>query len=227
MGIVQQFRLVVQNVATSGVRDRRMQRTRHALVEHARALTAERGLAGFTVEELCTRVGVSRRTFFNYFPTKEDAVLGSTPPDLTEEERAHFIARGRHDGPGLSPTLLSDIARLALVRCHGSGLIGDHPPVHRDIVRSEPHLLARIFAIGETRQRALAELIALREGLPPEDPRPRLAVKLIMGLAFDAVDELLADDNPFSFEELLERNFAFGSHLLGQHLDLTPPTGTS
>lgn len=203
-----------------------MQRTRLALVEQARALTAEHGLAGFTVEELCARVGVSRRTFFNYFPTKEDAVLGSTPPDLTEEEKHTFIARGRHEGTGLSPTLLSDLARLALARCRDTDLIDDGPPVHRDIIRSEPHLLARIFAIGETKQRELAELIAAREGLPPDDPRPRLAVKLVTGLAFDAVDELVSEDNELSFEELLERNLTFGRHLLGQHLDLTLPTGT-
>src|SRR5690606_14128833 len=169
---------------------------------------------------------VSRRTFFNYFPTKEDAVLGSTPPDLTEEEKDTFIARGRHEGTGLSPTLLSDLARLALARCRDTDLIDDGPPVHRDIIRSEPHLLARIFAIGETKQRALAELIAAREGLPPDDPRPRLAVKLVTGLAFDAVDELVSEDNERSFEELLERNLTFGRHLLGQHLDLTLPTGT-
>lgn len=203
-----------------------MQRTRLALVEQARAFTAEHGLAGFTVEELCARVGVSRRTFFNYFPTKEDAVLGSTPPDLTEEEKDTFIARGRHEGTGLSPTLLSDLARLALARCRDTDLIDDGPPVHRDIIRSEPHLLARIFAIGETKQRELAELIAAREGLPPDDPRPRLAVKLVTGLAFDAVDELVSEDNELSFEELLERNLTFGRHLLGQHLDLTLPTGT-
>lgn len=203
-----------------------MQRTRLALVEQARALTAEHGLAGFTVEELCARVGVSRRTFFNYFPTKEDAVLGSTPPDLTEEEKHTFIARGRHEGTGLSPTLLSDLARLALARCRDTDLIDDGPPVHRDIIRSEPHLFARIFAIGETKQRELAELIAAREGLPPDDPRPRLAVKLVTGLAFDAVDELVSEDNELSFEELLERNLTFGRHLLGQHLDLTLPTGT-
>ncbi|MBS9375331.1 TetR/AcrR family transcriptional regulator [Rhodococcus sp. B50] len=203
-----------------------MQRTRHALVEQARALTAEHGLAGFTVEELCTRVGVSRRTFFNYFPTKEDAVLGTAPPELTQEEKDTFVARGRHDEDGLSPTLLGDLVELALGWCHDNDLMREQRPLHKDIVRNEPNLLARLFAIGETKERELAHLIALREKLPPDDPRPRLAVKLVMGLAFDAVDELLADDNHRPFDELLYRNIEFGRRLFGQHLDITPPTGT-
>ncbi len=37
---------------------------------------AHYGLNGFTIEQLCEDVGVSRRTFFNYFPSKEDAIIG-------------------------------------------------------------------------------------------------------------------------------------------------------
>ena len=50
---------------------KRQLRTRAALVARARHLTAREGLTGFTIQELCDQVGVSRRTFFNYFPTKE------------------------------------------------------------------------------------------------------------------------------------------------------------
>jgi AcrR family transcriptional regulator len=38
------------------------------------------GLAAATVEAITERAGVSRRTFFNYYPTKEDALLGTTSP---------------------------------------------------------------------------------------------------------------------------------------------------
>lgn len=225
---MQQFRFVVETSTTErgGARSRRMQRTRDALVAHARTLTAEHGLAGFTVEELCAHVGVSRRTFFNYFPAKEDAVLGTPPPDLDDDERAAFIARGRHDGDGISPTLLHDLVELVLLRCHDSDLLREQSRVHRELVRNEPALLSRLFALSETKQRDFAELIATREGLPADDPHARLAVKIVIGLALDAVDELIADDNPHTFEELLDRNLTFGRLLLGQNLDLTPPTGT-
>ena len=43
-------------------------------------LAREGGLAAATVEAITERAGVSRRTFFNYYPTKEDALLGTTSP---------------------------------------------------------------------------------------------------------------------------------------------------
>ena len=42
----------------------------------ARSLTEQHGLDGFTMEDLAEAAGVSRRTLFNYFPGKVDAVLG-------------------------------------------------------------------------------------------------------------------------------------------------------
>jgi AcrR family transcriptional regulator len=49
--------------------------TRRALGFAALELAVERGLHGFVVEDVTDRVGVSRRTFFNYFNRKEEAVL--------------------------------------------------------------------------------------------------------------------------------------------------------
>ena len=50
----------------------------------ARRLAADRGLDGFTMEELAQEAGVSRRTLFNYFPGKVDAVLGPMPEPADE-----------------------------------------------------------------------------------------------------------------------------------------------
>lgn len=202
-----------------------MERTRAALAEHARALTAERGLAGFTVEELCERVGISRRTFFNYFPTKEDAVLGHHPDRMTEEQEAAFIARGIHDGDGISPTLLTDLARLVIEQMKRTDFTREHLQQHREIVRREPQLLARILHAGENHQREFANLIARREGLAPDDPFPRVAVLVIVDITKHTVGEYFADDNRTPFARLLERNLRLAQRLLGQHLELTEPTG--
>ena len=43
----------------------------------AQVLADEHGLDGFTMDELATAADVSRRTLFNHFPGKVDAVLGA------------------------------------------------------------------------------------------------------------------------------------------------------
>ena len=65
--------------------DRRAARralTELALRAAAIHLTEERGFDRFTVDEVAQRAGVSPRTFFNYFPTKEAAVLADPQPVL-------------------------------------------------------------------------------------------------------------------------------------------------
>ena len=98
-----------------GLRERKRAATRGSITAVARSLTAERGLNGYTVEEVCEQAGISRRTFFNYFPSKEDAILGHVDDELPEEVFADFIRRRRRLPFRRDlPTLLQDLVGLAL-----------------------------------------------------------------------------------------------------------------
>lgn len=72
-------------------RERRKAQTWASISEAAAALAIEKGLAGATIEDISGRAQVSRRTFFNYFPCKEDAVLGTQPPTVPDEARARYL----------------------------------------------------------------------------------------------------------------------------------------
>ena len=83
--------------ATIGVRDRKRAETFRRIHEAAVELTLRDGLATATVTDIAERAGISRRTFFNYFPCKEDAVLGLSEPQIP----AHAIEAFLH--PALPP----------------------------------------------------------------------------------------------------------------------------
>lgn len=58
----------------TGLRARRKAETRQEIAEAAALLFAERGVAGVTAAEIAASAGVSLRTFYRYFDTKEQAV---------------------------------------------------------------------------------------------------------------------------------------------------------
>lgn len=67
---------VVSSAPVSGLRERKKEQTRQALEETILRLVIEKGYENVTVEEVCEQVGISRKTFFNYFSSKRAAVLG-------------------------------------------------------------------------------------------------------------------------------------------------------
>jgi AcrR family transcriptional regulator len=67
-----------------GLRERKKDHTRQALVDAARDLFLEHGFDSVTVDEIAVRAQVSRRTFFRYFPTKEAAALPNRDVWLAE-----------------------------------------------------------------------------------------------------------------------------------------------
>jgi AcrR family transcriptional regulator len=81
-----------------GRRDRKKQATRRSLRNAALELVATRGFAHVTVEDIAEAADVATRTFFNYFPSKESAVIGADPERI-EELRAALRARPEAESP--------------------------------------------------------------------------------------------------------------------------------
>jgi len=84
--------------ASGGRREQRKAHTHDALVEAARRLALERGVEDVTAEDIAEAAGVSRRTFFNYFPTLEAVVAAGLRPVL-DEIAAGVLRRPSHEDP--------------------------------------------------------------------------------------------------------------------------------
>ena len=174
-------------MSQSAIADRRAA-TAARLTSTSRRLTAERGLSGFTIEELCDEVGISRRTFFNYFPSKDEAVLGVDESEEIEHLAVTFLALGSRGWPAV----LDDLVSLASERTEQLGLtVADHTEFIGALER-EPRLLARAMGMNREREQQLAELVATREGVAVSDLRVRATITLFSTVMRSSVESLLA-----------------------------------
>ncbi|GAA1921095.1 hypothetical protein GCM10009688_27680 [Arthrobacter gandavensis] len=193
----------VKNSAVSdgGLRERKRAATHSAITSAARALTAEHGLAGFTVEELCEQVGISRRTFFNYFPAKEDAVLGA-PAALPAELTEPFIAAGSA-GPGLSPSLLQDLVDLAVAHMESMAVSRAELAQLKEALTTEPRLVLKLMQGTREADERLCRLIARREHLDPADPQITAVATVFSALLQHAGPEFFDPGNSLSYRAVL------------------------
>ena len=80
--------------AEPGLRERKRRATRLAIQQAALRIAIEDGLAAVTVDEVSRRADISPRTFFNYFPSKEQAILGDDPTLPDDQALDAFVAGG-------------------------------------------------------------------------------------------------------------------------------------
>ena len=99
---------------TTGLRERKKLATRLTLHQAALELVAERGLDAVSVDDIAARADVSPRTFFNYYPSKDDAVIG-IDPDAPGRLAEAFAARPADESPiqALHAVLLARAADMA------------------------------------------------------------------------------------------------------------------
>jgi AcrR family transcriptional regulator len=158
------------SVPAVGLRERKKVATRQALHEAAVRLAVEHGLERLTVEAIADAADVSRRTFSNYFPNKEEALLWS---DRVRMDRfLELVAARPQDEP---PWQAMSAAALDLV---GGSAHDPRWSAQVRLLRRHPSLLAQQVARYADAEHALAELVTAR--LAPGDDAA-LRARLLAG----------------------------------------------
>ncbi|WP_019630222.1 TetR family transcriptional regulator [Actinomadura atramentaria] len=158
----------------AGLRERKKQRTRLALIDAALDLFLRQGYEETTIDEIVAAVEVSQRTFFRYFATKEDVLTGFFA-DFDE-----VLIRAVRERPAAERpfTALAEATRSMLRSVADSGAAGvARFRGVRQVMERNPVLLAAQMARFQAAEEALTRVVAEREGVDPaEDLRPELIV---------------------------------------------------
>ncbi len=175
---------------SGGLREAKKRATRRQLTAAARRLTLTHGLDGITVEMVCAEVGVSVRTFFNYFATRDDALVGDDLPMGDDEAHRRFVEGGPTGV--LLPDLLSLVDPGDALREAGR----DEFRTGFAVMMQEPRILARQLAHGMEHEQRLAGLVAARRGLTEPDALSLTTAALALTLLRRAVGQWVeADDD--------------------------------
>ncbi|TYK43772.1 TetR family transcriptional regulator [Actinomadura decatromicini] len=141
----------------AGLRERKKQRTRRAIATAALRLFAERGYEETTIADIAAAADVSPRTFFSYFPSKEDVVFAEVDDRLAE------VSERLRRTPGESPmdTIRRSVVDVleAIVTEHG-----EYGAVQIALILERPGLQARALQRMTHTQEAIEAL--LRELCP-------------------------------------------------------------
>lgn len=135
-------------------------------------LVDERGLERVTVEEIAEEAGVSPRTFFNYFATKDEALIGDQFED-PHGTRERFLAIG--------PDVQTADAMLAAITPSLDTVAAERKlwTLRLRVAGANPALLGTLVSRSAEQEQSTAADIAARLGLPLGHPYPELAAALL------------------------------------------------
>ncbi len=175
--------------AELGLRERKKLETRQRISDLATMMFLERGFDAVRVADVAERAGLSEKTVFNYFPTKESLVF-----DRFDKQLADTLRAVRERPSDLPPTraFIDELMRQM------NGLAGQDFEQARKVVPRFGAMLSAAptlrAAWGDHRDRmvsAVAEALAEDLGVDALDPEPRTAARALISLTDLSYDSML------------------------------------
>jgi AcrR family transcriptional regulator len=199
------------------LRERRRLRTRQTIQAQALRLFIAKGFQATTIEEIAAAAEMAPRTFFRYFPTKEEVVFWSEYPPMLAE----FVARRPDDEPALEALHHGIVEGLAAVwdqdeererMLERLRLAFRTPALHPRMRQQQAHWAAE-----------LAEILADRLDEHPDNLEVRIIAAAVAAAVWVAAEEWQAQDGRQELGALIDQ--ALGT-VLGAPLRATPTPST-
>jgi AcrR family transcriptional regulator len=212
---------------TGGLRERKKRLMRQQLSDTATRMFLERGFDAVKVTEIAEACGVSEKTVFNYFPTKEALILdrleatmaalktGLADPDVPPVRAVLAILDGELGAMTTWLAAQDDPAQAAAaIRRFGI------------LIWQTPSLRAYQSDTMDQATAMVAGILAGRAGLRPDDPEPQIAAAALLGLwriQYRALPRYLdGTRTPAEVHQQVTADVHRAGHLISSGLDSFP-----
>jgi AcrR family transcriptional regulator len=193
------------------LRARRKEETRRLLEEKARGLFARHGFRRTSIDQIASAAGVSRTTFFRYFPSKEAVVFAS------QHEGAEEFARLLTERPRTENALRAFEEAIVTLAQRGEA-----DPVQKQralelwaLYAENPELHARLADNTLAWGRQMAAVLAARDGLSEPETRHQVASAVGMELLQQVNEEWQRSSGKLPAEGLIRQRFRVLRELAG------------
>ncbi|MBO0805756.1 MAG: mycofactocin system transcriptional regulator [Nocardiopsaceae bacterium] len=160
--------------------------SREELERAAFALFGAKGFEETTVDDIAAAAGIGRRTFFRYFPSKNDVAWGEFDREL---DRMRAMLKD------FAPEVpLMEAVRLALIDFNA--VPAEQVPLHRrrmELILRVPTLFAHSALRFTAWRQVIAEFVAARTGRVGDELAPQAIAHAVLGVALAAYEHWLDD----------------------------------
>jgi AcrR family transcriptional regulator len=183
-----------------GRREQKKAATRRAIADAALRLALEHGVDGLTVDQIAAEADVAPRTFFNYFASRDDAILDVDPEATTR------LVEALATRPADEPPIVA-LRRAALEQLDAEAIDTDDWSARMALVEAHPGLQARHAGHFAALEAALAAVVAHRCGVDPATHHYPAAVVAAAATAFRVAIQRALTDPGIGAAELVSHVF--------------------
>lgn len=182
-----------------GRRERKRRETLARITDVGIRLFLERGYAATTLDDIAAAAGISRRTFFYYFKSKDEILLS------LQSSVGAMIVRTLEDEPADTPPL--EAVRDAMLKVCTAIPAEEMLAIDR-LMRASPAVQARKVASYVEHEATLYAALRRKWPAPEQDLNLRLIAMMSIGALRLSADALSRENGKRPFGELLREAFA-------------------